>query len=104
MLYIYFYLCLCFRSKINVNGALDQEAVSVSPVQSLMISKNAHPDIISERRSAGSVLGEPVCVSNKLDMAADEIAELVSSYTYKFHVDDGNSALVQFRPVAISHW
>ncbi len=74
-----------------------------SPNLSILIAKNANPDIIHDNRSVVSILSEPVSMSQRLDVAADEIAELVSSHTYKFHVDDANATLVQFRPVTVSH-
>ncbi len=90
-----------FRSKMT--ELPETPSYPTSPNLSILIAKNANPDLIHDNRSVVSILSDPVAMSHRLDVAADEIAELVSSHTYKFHVDDANATLVQFRPVTATH-
>ncbi len=84
------------RSKLDT---ITINAVTSSPPPHVTLNKAANPDIVREHRTAVSILSEPVALTSQIDAAADEIAELISNHTFKFHVDDGNAPVVQFRPV-----
>ena len=73
-----------------------------SPPSRVVLERSAHPDILQEGRSAIiSILSKPVNLPHNVDIAADEIAEMISKHT-KVRLEEG-IALAQFKPVAIAH-
>jgi len=86
---------LCHRARLSATTI--DAPLAASPTPKSYIDKNAHPDLLSQNRSAANVLSDPIGVSDHVDMAADEIAELVSQHSFKFTVDEGNAALIAFK-------
>jgi len=91
------------EDKRNILATSTIDMVSSSPLEQTMIESNAHPDIISENRSVVTILNEKRIAVDNIDMVADEIAELVSSYTFKIATDDVSTVLVAFKPYSEQH-
>lgn len=55
----------------------------------------------STRHRISEIMSEPVTVSPHIDMASDEIAELISYHSFSItRVDDSQSTLVSLKPVS----
>mmetsp|Transcript_17151 Transcript_17151/g.15482 ORF Transcript_17151/g.15482 Transcript_17151/m.15482 type:complete len:170 (+) Transcript_17151:47-556(+) len=76
--------------------------IATSPPNRMKIDRNSHPDLLSQSRSVINILSEPINIPTKIDMIADDVAELITSHTYKVLVDESNSTLVPFAPVNVN--
>ena len=80
-------------------GKLSKATVDKSVLNSPP-NKTEHIDIASSKLRVSEILGEAVIVSPQVEMATDEIAELIANNAFHVaRIDDNESALVSFKPV-----
>ena len=79
----------------KLSKATVDKSVLVSPP-----NRTDHIDIATSKLRVSEILGEAVLVSPQVEMATDEIAELITNNAFHVgRIDDSESALVSLKPV-----